>query len=88
MSTEAKKGITVKVDAGLHAEVTQYLGEHGMTMGEFVTLALTNELHPKIQIKEEKNIQRFIVKIRALGTIAFDASFSLVYPGNILQNNL
>ena len=57
MSTEAKKGITVKVDAGLHAEVTQYLGEHGMTMGEFVTLALTNELHPKIQIKEEKNME-------------------------------
>ena len=57
MSTEAKKGITVKVDAGLHAEVTQSLGEHGMTMGEFVTLALTNELHPKIQIKEEKNME-------------------------------
>lgn len=48
MSTEAKKGITVKVDVGLHAEVTQYLEEHGMTMGEFVTLALTDELHPKI----------------------------------------
>ena len=57
MSTESKKGITVKVDAGLHAEVTQYLGEHGMTMWEFVTLALTNELHPKIQIKEEKNME-------------------------------
>ena len=57
MSTEAKKGITVKVDSGLHAEVTQYLGEHGMTMGEFVTLALTDELHPKIQVKEEKNME-------------------------------
>ena len=55
MSTEAKKGITVKVDSGLHAEVTQYLGEHGMTMGEFVTLALTTEFHSKIQMKEEKN---------------------------------
>lgn len=52
LSTEAKKGITVKVDVGLHAEVTQYLEEHGMTMGEFVTLALTDELHPKIQVKE------------------------------------
>ncbi len=57
LSTEAKKGITVKVDVGLHAEVTQYLEEHGMTMGEFVTLALTDELHPKIQVKEEKNME-------------------------------
>ena len=55
MSTEAKKGITIKVDTALHAEVKQYLEEHGMTMGEFVTLALTNEIHPKIQMKEEKN---------------------------------
>lgn len=42
MPTEAKKGITVKVDAALHAEVKQYLEEHGMTMAEFVTLALTD----------------------------------------------
>ena len=42
LPTEAKKGITVKVDAALHAEVKQYLEEHGMTMAEFVTLALTD----------------------------------------------
>lgn len=40
MPTEEKKGITVKVDAALHAEVRQYLESHGMTMAEFVTLAL------------------------------------------------
>lgn len=56
MPTEAKKGITVKVNAALHAEVKQYLEEHGMTMAEFVTLALTDELHLKFNMKEEKNM--------------------------------
>lgn len=40
MAADGKKGITVKVDAALHAEITQYLQDHGMTMTEFVTLAL------------------------------------------------
>lgn len=53
--TEGKKGITIKVDTALYAEVKRYLEEHGMTMGEFVTLALTTEFHSKIQMKEEKN---------------------------------
>lgn len=44
-----KKGITVKVDAELHAQVREYIEAHGMTMGEFVAQALDNELHPKIQ---------------------------------------
>ena len=44
-----KKGITVKVDAGLHAQVREYIETHGMTMGEFVAQALDNELHPKVQ---------------------------------------
>lgn len=47
-----KKGITVKIDADLHAEVRQYLEEHGMTMAEFVAQALDNELHPKYSMKE------------------------------------
>lgn len=54
MPIEEKKGITVKVDAGLHAEVRAYIESHGMTMSEFVTLALTDELHPKFHEKEEK----------------------------------
>ena len=57
MAAEGKKGITVKVDAALHAEVTQYLKEHGMNMTEFVTLALQDELHPKINEKEGKNME-------------------------------
>ena len=31
MPTENKKGITVKIDAGLHAEVRQFLDSHDMT---------------------------------------------------------
>lgn len=56
MPENKMKGITVKVDAQLHAEVTQYIQNHGMTMSEFVALALQNELHPKSQEKEGKNM--------------------------------
>ena len=49
-----KKGITVKIDAGLHAEIRQYIEQNGMTMAEFVSQALYNELHPKIQPQEVK----------------------------------
>ena len=52
--TAEKKGITVKVDAVLHAEVRQYLEENGLTMAEFVTKSLRDELHPKFA--EEKSM--------------------------------
>ena len=52
MPDNAKKGITVKVAAELHAEVSEYVRSHGMTMSEFVAQALDNELHPKITEKE------------------------------------
>ena len=51
-----KKGITVKIDAALHAKVRQYIETNGMTMAEFVALALDNELHPKLQPQEVKNM--------------------------------
>ena len=54
MPNGEKKGITVRIDADLHAEVSQYLRDHSMTMAEFVSLALDDELHPKMNIKEEK----------------------------------
>ena len=47
------KGITVKIDAELHAQVREYVESHGMTMAEFVSQALDNELHPKYQMQEE-----------------------------------
>ena len=58
MPTEEKRGITVKVDAELHAEVKQYIESHGMTMAEFVTLALQDELHPKFKTKEDMGNMR------------------------------
>ena len=54
---DEKKGITVKIDADLHAEIREYLEQHeGMTMAEFITLAVDDELHPKIQQKEGNNM--------------------------------
>lgn len=58
MPSDGKKGITVKIDAELHAEVRQYLESHEMTMAEFVSLALRDELHPKINMKEEKSMEK------------------------------
>ena len=52
---EEKKGITVKIDADLHAEIRRFIEQNGMTMAEFVSQALYNELHPKIQPQEVKN---------------------------------
>ena len=49
------KGITVKIDADLHAEVRQYLEATNMTMAEFVARALDDELHPKM--KEDAKVE-------------------------------
>lgn len=81
MPTNEKKGITVKIDAGLHAEVRQYLESHGMTMAEFVTQALQDELHPKINMQEEKNMGN-------MRTIAFQVPEELFQRiKDYLQNN-
>ena len=42
---EEKEGITVKIDADLHAEVKAYVESQGLTMAEFVSKALDDELH-------------------------------------------
>lgn len=81
MPTNEKKGITVKIDAGLHAEVRQYLEGHGMTMAEFVTQALQDELNPKINMQEEKNMGN-------MRTIAFQVPEELFQRiKDYLQNN-
>ena len=54
MSNE-KKGITVKVDPDLHAEIKQYIESQGMTMAEFIEKAAYNELHPKFNNNMEEN---------------------------------
>ena len=56
MLSDEKKGITVRIDAELHSEIRQYLEEHEMTMAEFITLAAQDELHPKIDLQEDKNM--------------------------------
>ena len=56
MPTNEKKGVTVKIDAELHAEVKRYIEAHEMTMADFVTLALQDELHPRLNIKEDKDM--------------------------------
>ena len=56
MPSDGKKGITVKINAELHAEVKEYIESHGMTMAEFVILALDDELHPKFDQKEGQNM--------------------------------
>lgn len=81
MPTNEKKGITVKIDAGLHAEVRHYLESHGMTMAELVTQALQDELHPKINMQEEKNMGN-------MRTIAFQVPEELFQRiKDYLQNN-
>lgn len=64
------KGITVKIPADLHAELKAYIEAHGMTTGEFIALAVDNELHPKIQIKEEQPMEN-------MRTLAFQVPESL-----------
>jgi len=58
MADAEKKGLTVKIDADLHAEVRQYLEAHEMTMAEFVSMALQDELHPKINMKEGTTMEK------------------------------
>lgn len=70
MAEDNKKGITVKIDAELHAQVREYLDDHGMTMAEFITRACDDLLHPKIQEKEEK-------KMENMRTVAFQVPESL-----------
>ncbi len=80
---DEKKGITVKIDADLHAEVRKYIEQHGMTMAEFITLAVDNELHPKHQNKEEKNMGN-------MRTMAFQVPEELFQriKGYLQRNNM
>lgn len=83
MPNEEKKGITVKIDAEFHAEVRQYLETHGMTMAEFVTQALDNELHPKFQMNGGKSMEN-------TRTVAFQVPETLFQKikDYLLRNNM
>ena len=58
MTEAEKKGLTVKIDADLHAEVRKYLDTHEMTMAEFVSMALRDELHPQNIMKEGSTMEK------------------------------
>ena len=58
MAEAEKTGLTVKIDADLHAEVRKYLDAHELTMAEFVTMALKDELHPKNMLKEGTTMEK------------------------------
>lgn len=62
MPDSEKKGITVKIDAALHAEVRAYIESHNMTMADFVAQALYNELHPKMQ-QEVRNMRTIAFQV-------------------------
>lgn len=80
---EEKRGITVKIDADLHAEVKQYIEQHGITMAEFITLAVDNELHPKYQNTEANNMGN-------MRTMAFQVPEELFQriKGYLQRNNM
>lgn len=44
MAEDNKKGITVKVDADLHAQIKEYIESRGMTMGDFITVMPVKKL--------------------------------------------
>mgnify|MGYP001121727153 CR=1 FL=1 len=83
MPSDGKKGITVKIDADLHAEVRQYIESHEMTMAEFVSLALQDELHPKLNMKEEK----YMGKMRTLALQIPEELFQRI-KDYLLRNNM
>lgn len=63
MPENEKKGITVKIAAELHAEVKRYIESQGMTMADFVSKAIYDELHPKIQEKEMENMRTMAFQV-------------------------
>ena len=65
MPENEKKGITVKIDAELHAQVKAFVEEHDLTMAEFVSKALDDELHPKItqEVKDMGNMRTMAFQV-------------------------
>lgn len=56
MPSDGKKNVSSRLEADLHAEVKVFIEEHEMTIGEFMALAIENELHPKIEVQEDKSM--------------------------------
>ena len=56
MPTGKRKGISAKIAEELYDEVKAYAESHEMTMSDFIERALQDELHPKFNEKQEKNM--------------------------------
>ena len=56
MSTNEKKRRYRQDRRGASRQVKRYIEEKGMTMGDFVSMALQDELHPRLNIKEDKDM--------------------------------
>lgn len=67
---ERMRTLAFQVPDSLFQRVKAYLEAHGMTMGEFITQAVDNELHPKIQMTQEEPMER-------MRTLAFQVPDSL-----------
>ena len=83
----SKKGISVQVDAALHAEVKEYMEAHGMTMGDFVALALQNELHPK-QMEGENLVEKQRTIAFAVPESLFQKIKAYLQRNNLTQKQL
>ena len=70
MPTGKRKGISAKIAEELYDEVKAYAESHEMTMSDFIERALQDELHPKFNEKEEKNMGN-------TRTIAFQTSVEI-----------
>lgn len=86
MPNSGKKGITVRIDANLHAQVSQYLRDHSMTMAELVSRALDDELHPKTQMKEGNTIPSVLGHCFHLSAIETPAVVIIVIPKSEIRN--
>ena len=84
---DEKKGITVKIDAGLHAQVKEYIEQHGITMAEFVTMALDNELHPKFEQKEKNNMGKMRTVAFQVPEELFNRVKDYLHRNNISQKD-
>ena len=83
---DEKKGITVKIDADLHAEIREYLERHeGMTMAEFITLAVDDGLHPKIQQKEGNNMGNMRTMAFQVPEVLFQRIKDYLHRNNMSQ---
>ena len=68
MADENKKGITVKNDADLHAQVKAYIESRGMTMAEFITAACDDLLPGDYGYIQRRIIQGGGLNIQIFGT--------------------